>query len=326
MRYLYYSAIPIGIMTEFLMVKALKSKISKGFRSAVPIVFIVLFYPTFDSAIQNAKGSGGEETLNPNGMDMVRTMLWIRDNTPSPSDSKFTGKRPDYGIMSTWGFGHELTYIARRPAVANNFADVLQGRGYPDSLRFFTSVSEQESYEIMSTHSARFVYVVAPDYYSAMAARMSGKRLPGYFTDTWEPTSKALREIVVFRLYFADGKDIGRFRLVYESEQSYISERFKKNKVFEFVKGAKLKGIAAPGSKVSARLPLVSNQGRVFTYESSVMAGKDGIFEMTLPYASSGGPYNVVAKEDYAIDVNGKTRRVKVTDEMVIGGREIYVR
>jgi asparagine N-glycosylation enzyme membrane subunit Stt3 len=326
MRYLYYFAVSIGIMTAFLMVKAQKSKILEGRRALAPLVFIILFYPTFVNAIHNAGGAGGEITLNPNGMDMVKTMLWIRDNTPSPGDFISSGERPAYGIMSTWGFGHELTYIARRPAVANNFADVLQGKGYPDSLRFFTSVSLQESYEILSDHQARFVYVVAPDYYSAMAARMSGKQMPGYFTDAWKPTSKALNEIVVFRLYFLDGKDIGRFRLVYESERPYISERFRKNKVFEFVKGVMLKGNAVPGSRVSASLQLASNQGRSFTYENSVITGRDGIFELTLPYATSGSPYKITAREGYTLNINGKTRMVNISEAMVREGSEIDVR
>lgn len=327
MRYIYYFSVNIGIMTAYLMSKASRLSKSRQFAIVIPLVFMALFYSTLDDSIYLMKESGGENILNPWGKDAIKTMLWLRDKTPKTGYFMEAGKKPEYSIMSTWGFGHEITYISQRPVVANNFADVIKGQGYPDSLRYFTTTSVDESCSILERHNSRYVFITAPDYYSAMAAKMAGKRMPEYFAEDWEATRKALYEIVNFRLYFLDGKDIGRYRLVYESAlPAYGSNRFKKYKVFEFVKGARIKGKGRPGSKVSVSLPIVSNQGREFIYENTVVAGKDGVFEIVLPYSTINTPYDVRAKEGYKLTIGGRIQLIMVNENAVLEGKEIYIR
>jgi len=324
MRYLYYAAVPIGLLTAWLMVQAVEVNVLRKYTVVIPLAFTALFYPTFDNALYNFRESGGGSTLNPNGMDAIRTMLWIRDNTPPPIDPASPAKKPDYGIMSTWGFGHEISYISQRPVVSNNFGDVLKGRGFPDSMRFYTSTSVEESYAILTDHDARYVFLAATDYYSAMAAKMSGKKMPGYFNEAWSPTSKAFREIVVFRLYFLDGADIGRLRLVYESGQPYLYEHVRKCKIFEFVPGARLTGSAPQGSTVSVSLPLISNQGREFNYENTATADKNGFYEILLPYSTEGTSYQVRPRHAYMLRAGGKTKMINVREKDVLAGGEIH--
>lgn len=321
MRYIYYFSVNIGIATAYLMSRVMALHRSGEFAMIIIIASMTLFKPTLDKSVYYLKGSG-KNMINRLGKDGVDTLLWLRDKTPRTNYFMEPGRKPEYGIMCTWSFGHEITYISQRPVVVNNFADVIKGQGYPDSLRYFTTTSVDESCSILERHGSRYVFTANPALYSVFSLKMAGTSMPGYFTDDGRATEKARNEIVVFRLYFLDGKDIGRYRLVYESAYPANS----KYKIFEFVKGARIKGKTKPNSKVSVSVPIKSNQERKFTYENKVTADKDGVFEIILPYSTINNPYDVRAGEGYKLNINGKIRIVTIDEDAVLAGKDIYVR
>ena len=58
-------------------------------------------------------------------------------------------------------------------------------------------------------------------------------------------------------------------------------------KIFEQVEGARIEGLAPPGSSVSLEIPLrLRTSGRGWRYRQTCSVGKDGRFQMTEPYAT----------------------------------------
>ena len=88
------------------------------------------------------------------------------------------------------------------------------------------------------------------------------------------------------------------YRLVHESPSNVFNSKtndVKYVKVFEYVKGAHIKGEGI------IEVPLVSNTGRNFTYRQMSING-----EFIVPYSTTGNPYDVTATGKYRIVTTGK--------------------
>ncbi|HXW99399.1 MAG TPA: oligosaccharyl transferase, archaeosortase A system-associated, partial [Methanomicrobiales archaeon] len=81
-------------------------------------------------------------------------------------------------------------------------------------------------------------------------------------------------------------------------------------KVFEYVKGAHIKGTG------TIEVPLVTNTGRIFTYQQESVNG-----EFVVPYATQGNPYDVKATGPYRIA--GSTATYAVSEDDVLTGRTV---
>jgi dolichyl-diphosphooligosaccharide--protein glycosyltransferase len=95
------------------------------------------------------------------------------------------------------------------------------------------------------------------------------------------------------------------YRLVHESPTSVASSNtsdIRYVKVFEYVKGAHIKGSGI------IDLPLVTNQGRNFTYSQASVNG-----EFVVPYATTGDASGVHATGSYRIEGTGTTFEVPET-------------
>ncbi|QYZ79241.1 oligosaccharyl transferase, archaeosortase A system-associated [Methanofollis formosanus] len=100
------------------------------------------------------------------------------------------------------------------------------------------------------------------------------------------------------------------FRLVFESSRSMYTGNgpdIKQVKVFEYVKGARIKG------EGTIEVDLVTNTGRTFTYRQESENG-----EFVVPYSTSGTPYDVKATGPYRIVGTGTT--VDVPENAVMQG------
>ena len=89
------------------------------------------------------------------------------------------------------------------------------------------------------------------------------------------------------------------YRLVHESPTSEITTNttdVKYVKIFEYVKGAHIKGSGI------IDIPLVTNTGRNFTYRQQSVNG-----EFIVPYSTTGNPYDVKATGKYQIEGTGMT-------------------
>jgi dolichyl-diphosphooligosaccharide--protein glycosyltransferase len=78
-------------------------------------------------------------------------------------------------------------------------------------------------------------------------------------------------------------------------------------KIFEYVKGARIRGEGI------IEVSVVTNTGRTFTYRQ---ASRNG--EFVVPYSTTGGMYDVRATGKYRIVGTGK--EFSVTEEAVIQG------
>ena len=103
------------------------------------------------------------------------------------------------------------------------------------------------------------------------------------------------------------------YRLVHESPTKVFSSAstgapdLKYVKIFEYVKGARIRGEGI------IEVPVVTNTGRTFTYRQESRNG-----EFVVPYPTTGGPSGVRATGKYRIAGTGK--EFSVTEEAVIQG------
>jgi len=103
------------------------------------------------------------------------------------------------------------------------------------------------------------------------------------------------------------------YRLVHESPSNVFNNPavdLKYVKVFEYVKGAHIKGEGI------IDLPVITNTGRNFTYRQQSIGG-----EFVVPYATSGNPYDVKAAGKYQIE--GTTRQIEVPESAVQQGLSV---
>ncbi|MGA8377654.1 MAG: oligosaccharyl transferase, archaeosortase A system-associated, partial [Methanoregula sp.] len=100
-------------------------------------------------------------------------------------------------------------------------------------------------------------------------------------------------------LPITDVPALQHYRLVHESPTSELTTNttdVKYVKVFEYVKGAHIKGSGI------IDIPLVTNTGRNFTYRQQSVNG-----EFIVPYSTTGNTYDVKATGKYQIEGTGMT-------------------
>jgi dolichyl-diphosphooligosaccharide--protein glycosyltransferase len=120
------------------------------------------------------------------------------------------------------------------------------------------------------------------------------------------------------------------FRLVHESETPVTSDGQKFVKIFENVPGVVIKGSAPAGTKVTAAVPVMTNQNRAFLYQQSNTSDASGQFTLVLPYSTE-GPIATGTKFDtkpmsgYQLSIENKTYELKVPEEYVLSGAVINV-
>lgn len=103
------------------------------------------------------------------------------------------------------------------------------------------------------------------------------------------------------------------YRLVHESPTNVFNSdlvNVKFVKVFEYVKGAHIKGNGI------ISVPVVTNTGRTFTYSQESING-----EFIVPYSTSGNPYDVKTAGPYRIE--GTSQTFEVPESAVMAGSAI---
>jgi dolichyl-diphosphooligosaccharide--protein glycosyltransferase len=138
----------------------------------------------------------------------------------------------------------------------------------------------------------------------ARADQYNAKAAPGYHATVLSPA-------IVFPVDTVPA--LRHYRLVHESPTNVYGTKtpdVKYVKVFEYVKGAHIKGTGV------IEVPLVSNTGRQFTYRQQSING-----EFIVPYSTSGNPYDVKATGTYRI--SGTTKEFDVPENAVMQGLAI---
>jgi dolichyl-diphosphooligosaccharide--protein glycosyltransferase len=138
------------------------------------------------------------------------------------------------------------------------------------------------------------------------AGQYNGQAQPGYH-------AAALRLSLQLSSPITDIPALQHYRLVHESPTTEFSTNttdIKYVKIFEYVKGATIKGSG------TIEVPLVTNTGRNFTYRQESVNG-----EFVVPYSTTGNTYDVKATGLYRIE--GTSTTFDVPDSAIEQGLTI---
>jgi oligosaccharyl transferase (archaeosortase A-associated) len=264
--------------------------------------------------------------------DYLESFRWLRDNTPVTSGYNDFNKTAEYGIMSWWDYGNWILYISQRPVVANNFQT-----GIEDASGFFTESDVNAANDILDKRKARYIITDAPMLKTKFdsIATLAGKNPQDYY-ELKEISKGGIKQTVVAendlffktilsRLHVFDGNGLGRYRLVFESStRAIVNPDIKFVKIFEYVPGAMISGSAQNNMTVNITLDLTTNQGRSFTYSQEVLP-ENGRYMFRVPYSTEKINYGTLPAATYIIQVGNFSKRVSVSEQSVLEGREIRV-
>jgi dolichyl-phosphooligosaccharide-protein glycotransferase len=140
------------------------------------------------------------------------------------------------------------------------------------------------------------------------AAQYKLKALPGYHAEVMNPESTT---DIIHPIDTVPA--LQHYRLVHESPDNVFASSLvdvKYVKIFEYVKGAHIKGDGI------IEVPVVTNTGRSFTYRQESVNG-----EFIVPYSTTGNSYDVKATGKYSVTTTG--RQYDVPESAVLQGATI---
>ena len=267
--------------------------------------------------------------------DWEESLIWLKENTPQTSYYANASEMPEYGVLSWWDYGNWIIYIAHRPVVTNNFQP-----GLDDASRFFIESDESEAMAILDERNVRYVITVDELILSKFSSIVSiaGKDPFDYYeskeienqnlvTTIWSGNERLWRT-VLWSLHVNDGLNFGRMRLIYESNTTRTkSPPVKYVKIFEYVKGANIFGLASPDETVVAYTNITTNRGRTFTYYNEAIANETGWYRINVPYSNYGTPYEGWKIESYNIHglESNASKEVVISEAEIISGKNIRV-
>lgn len=134
------------------------------------------------------------------------------------------------------------------------------------------------------------------------------KALPGYHAEVMNPESTT---DIIHPIDTVPA--LQHYRLIHESPNNVFSSSVvdvRYVKIFEYVKGAHIKGNGI------IEVPVITNTGRSFTYRQASVNG-----EFIVPYSTTGNSYDVKTTGKYTISSNGK--QYEVPESAVLQGTTI---
>ncbi len=261
---------------------------------------------------------------------------WIRNSTPPTSYYLSPDRRPEYGILASWDLGSQLYYGAQRPAVATAFG--WEAHGFYEWAGFMATGNQDAAIGILRNNNVRYVLINAFSSVRSMyASAVQGEQrsaLPAGTAGKWNPGMSMYE-----RLAYHDGSGhalsggfvpaLGNFRLVYETdyrETTAARGTVSYYKVYEMVPGAVITGKTKPLGRVAVTLPLTTSARRDFLFQDAIVAGRDGRYRFTVPYATKLVQGSTIARDDYRVYGDGMAnRKVAVAERDIEEGRTITV-
>jgi asparagine N-glycosylation enzyme membrane subunit Stt3 len=237
-------------------------------------------------------------------------LAWLRDHSDSPGDAWRADARPAWSVMAPWGFGHEVLVLGRRANVASPFIAPGETEGLTDVLRFFLATSPAEGEALLEAHEARWVLTVPmPPATLAKYARVLGL----------DPASVPLGSTAAVALHERNGSAVAEAPQAWDGLRLVFVADGGEAKLFERVPGARLEGVATPGSEVLLRVDLdVAGSGwRWFALARADGAGR---FAIRVPYATDAVTPGNVRVLGAAVRVNGRVLPVTVSEQAVQAG------
>lgn len=283
-----------------------------------------------------------------------------------PAGERFQYPDTAYGVMSWWDYGHWIEVIGRRIPNANPFQSGIGGRSHsldeenrPGASTFFTAPSEEEATAVLEAihpdpNKAAARYIVSDvematgkfyamtawtldtaNYYIPVQTDQGTQNVPGprYFNS------------MEAKLHIFDGNGLKQYRLVHESPAGYSAETGYKNiynqlfggsipetntgyvKIFEYVKGATIKGTAPQNDTVTISATIRTGLGRTFEYSQTTSGGN---YEFTVPYSTEGPvpgqtQFDTRPVAPYTVSYGNTTTEVRVGEMDVLDGNTIVV-
>ena len=276
-----------------------------------------------------------------------------------PKIDKKNGKVADYsypiqsyGVLANWDFGHAIEYYAHRPVVANPFQMGIGKKENGEvselgSSVFFFETDEKKAISYLDDLKVK--YIITDEkfstlkYFGVMVKWIQGDT-SGYTDESKDSLAKADDSMLV-KLHYLDGSEttiennniklpisaLRHFRILYESKTTThifpnenALKEIKAAKVFEYVKGAKIKGFADSDVEVSISTIITTNQERTFVYEQKIIA-KNNSFEFIVPYSTGKQEMSDVSASEYELKIGNWIRKIKVSEDDILQGKTISI-
>ncbi len=337
-------SLPLCLYWGILLNDIQKLALKIGKRRDKPILYQSITIPVYIFLIMASLHPAITQPHQPRQADFLTVFKDISNITPETAYYWDPQKKPEYGILSHWSFGHFLNYLSHRPNIANPLG---QAEWYlkpiRESYRFFLSEDENEAVKRCRQLQARYVLATSISGPFVSFAQYLEKLDPVRLkqSDPQEYLKKYYTCVMNNRLLLSDGTSDGlgeacaslaplkQFRLVYESEYS-VTDRFTKkevnfHKLFEVVKGARLTGRAEAGSDITLKLTIKTNLGRSFIYVQRIQADNQGHFETIVPYSTKPTNYPCGPESPLHIFSTKKTIKVEIKEKDVLEGNTIFV-
>jgi dolichyl-diphosphooligosaccharide--protein glycosyltransferase len=246
----------------------------------------------------------------------VAMARWIAQRTEPTSGWLDPEDAPEYGVLAPWNLGHLIEYVARRPTVTNSFGDDIGEANFERARRFWL-VPEYEAVKLLEELRVR--YVIVPRH-ADFLGEPPGETSMFTSLSAFDGTTRQPREVT-------DPPALSRHRLVFEvaSRIAIDPDPRPVYRVFEFVPGAILHGIAHPRRLVTVELSLRTNLGRELVYRTGSYVDRDGLYDIRVPYATQGGRTEVTATGLYRVECGGETQEIAVPEWKTQRGSRIAV-
>jgi len=293
--------------------------------TAILVMLAGLVLPTL---LPLLRGELGEHPPDP---EKIPILEWLR-NVPGAFDGRDA-------VLSQWALGHEIQWFTRKPVVSTPFGTDIGVRSMQDEAAFFLADNPDVAEQVLRRRRVGFVFLRNPipeiavmsGFQPGQPARVVRRASPS--TGIGYDLYAAAFDLVPSRLFFLDGGSLAGqvsalavYRLLSESPSTVQVMQFRASryKLFGVVAGAilRIRG-AAPGSKVSASIPIETNVGRAYLWTTQDVAGPSGDTAIRVPYAS--GRNGMVLAGRYTISDGRRIKEVSVSEPLIVGGGELDV-
>jgi oligosaccharyl transferase (archaeosortase A-associated) len=280
-----------------------------------------------------------------------------------PKNGTYPYSETAYGVMSWWDYGHIITYWAHRIPNANPFQGGIGGGSThaPGAATFLTAKSEEEANSVLNAlgsngkPGARYIISNAYMAYNIMDVFGIWNKDNGYRVQIQTsqgpqvvPSSRYYDNMEA-KLHIFDGNGLKNYRLVHESPinpytQGGNEEQWYKNvynvlyggkipvensglvKVFEYVKGAKITGLAPPNTTVTLMNTIKTNIVRTIQYSQTTTS--NGTYEFTVPYSTLGPipgetQFDTKPTGSYTVTFGNASKQIDVSEKDVLEGNTV---
>jgi dolichyl-phosphooligosaccharide-protein glycotransferase len=319
---------------------ALLARISRKGRYGPPAAIaalLLLQWPTVPLLLQ------APQTLSAVPRDVWQACLWLRDHGAE--------SLPERGaVLASWEYGHWIEFLARRPALMDNFGSHV-GQ-FHEACVLLAEEDPRRVEAGLRSRGAEFVLLTGLGDFDQAVSLLGGKPAdfwtspdPAVHDSAW-PTDRLLASLVG-RLWLLDGTELpsvatmaqprrsGRaalpfLRLAYEGlwriPFAPLRQFISRVKIFQVVAGALLEGRAEPGLEIECSALVATNRSREFRFRATSRADSGGDFRLRVPYAERAGSLDCGVVGGYLVRGGGGSGRVVVEEPMVLSGAAVPVR